>query len=501
MNGKLNIDTVLREWPSPNSEDHAWEQRAEAIVKAAVTRSSSATHEEKAKAEALTAPPALPPEPGEPGGRTSLPGEIKMSDEQSGSSSPKPASNPPRKKQSLKEIAERASQSGLSRPPGAPASMPGASSRPASATPLPAAPMSGRDTPLPSARPSATSTPLPSARPSAATSTPLPSARPSAALSSRPIEAGRDDSGIVDLNTMRATVTAQEKEAAEKAKPAAHGLMDDEPEAASAAPKAVRPHAAAAPAKKKGSGGAIAGIAVAVLGLAAAFAVVMVSNKNTDKQATVAVPESPKAAPTSEEPVAAKPATTAEATAAPEATGAPEAPTDPQPMAMHDPAKPLGGPMPTAAEAPPTAPEEAPKAATPTTPAPATTGGTPGNLNEAITKVMGGEKGAPNEEKAEPASGPGGKSKSSTVPEQPPQGSVQAAIGSVMGGAKACVAGADDVSRAQITFSSAGSVSNVSVSGWASGKGAAGCIKAALKGANVGPFSKPTYTVGVTIRP
>jgi len=491
MNGKLNIDAVLREWPSPNGEEHAWEQRAEAIVKAAMARSSSASNEEKAKAEALTAPPALPPEPGEPGGRTSLPGEIKMSDEQSGSSSPKPSSNPPRKKQSLKEIAEKASQSGLSRPPGVPSS-PGASSRPATSTPLPSSPMSARDTPLPSARPSATSTPL-------------PSARPSASLSTRPIEAGRDDSGIVDLNTMRETVTAQEKAAAEKAKPATHGLIDDDdPQAASAAPKAVRPHlVAATPAKKKGSGGAIAGIAVAVLGLAAAFAVVMISNKKNETQVTMAVPEAPKATPAPEEPVAAKPATTTEATAPAEAPVAPEAPTDPQAMAMHDPSKHPSGPMPTAGEAPAPPPEEVAKAATPTTPgpAPATTGGSPGNLNEAINKVMGDPKNPQAEEKAEPASGPGGKSKSSTVPEQPPQGSVQAAIGSVMGGAKACVAGADDVSRAQITFSSSGSVSNVSVSGWASGKGAAGCIKGALKGANVGPFSKPTYTVGVTIRP
>jgi hypothetical protein len=44
-------------------------------------------------------------------------------------------------------------------------------------------------------------------------------------------------------------------------------------------------------------------------------------------------------------------------------------------------------------------------------------------------------------------------------------------------------------------------VSSVSVSGWASGKPAAGCIKSALQGANVGAFSKPSFTVGVTIRP
>lgn len=57
-----------------------------------------------------------------------------------------------------------------------------------------------------------------------------------------------------------------------------------------------------------------------------------------------------------------------------------------------------------------------------------------------------------------------------------------------MGGAKACVAGADDdVSRATITFGSSGAVQSVSVAGWAAGKPAASCIQSALKGANVGP--------------
>jgi hypothetical protein len=70
-----------------------------------------------------------------------------------------------------------------------------------------------------------------------------------------------------------------------------------------------------------------------------------------------------------------------------------------------------------------------------------------------------------------------------------------------MPGAKACVAGADDVTRATVTFSSSGSVSNVSVAGWAASNGQAGCVKAALQGANVGPFSKSSFTIPVTIRP
>jgi hypothetical protein len=70
-----------------------------------------------------------------------------------------------------------------------------------------------------------------------------------------------------------------------------------------------------------------------------------------------------------------------------------------------------------------------------------------------------------------------------------------------MGGAKSCVAGADDVSRANVTFSSQGNVTSVSVTGWAAAHGKSACIQAALKGAKVGGFSKPSYVVGVTIRP
>jgi hypothetical protein len=96
----------------------------------------------------------------------------------------------------------------------------------------------------------------------------------------------------------------------------------------------------------------------------------------------------------------------------------------------------------------------------------------------------------------EPANG-----RNQNIPEQPSQGSVQAAIGVVMSGAKACVAGADDVSRAQVTFSSNGSVTSVSVTGWAAAHGKSACVQSALKGAKVGQFSKPSFTLGFPIRP
>ena len=99
-----------------------------------------------------------------------------------------------------------------------------------------------------------------------------------------------------------------------------------------------------------------------------------------------------------------------------------------------------------------------------------------------------------------PADAPRPRSNGS-VAEQPPQGSVQAAMRGVMGQAKGCVAGATDVTRAQVTFGSSGAVTGVSVSGWASGKPAAACLKQALQGAHVDPFTTPSFTVGVTVRP
>jgi hypothetical protein len=118
-----------------------------------------------------------------------------------------------------------------------------------------------------------------------------------------------------------------------------------------------------------------------------------------------------------------------------------------------------------------------------------------GTLDEDMEKRFADrDKGA-----AEPAGNE--ETRPKNVPDRPPQGSVTAAVGAVMGSAKACVAGADDVSRATITFGSSGAVQSVAVSGWASGKPAASCIQNALKGANVGAFSQPTFTFGVTIRP
>jgi hypothetical protein len=87
------------------------------------------------------------------------------------------------------------------------------------------------------------------------------------------------------------------------------------------------------------------------------------------------------------------------------------------------------------------------------------------------------------------------------VPQQPSNGAAQAAVAQVIGSARACVAGHDAPSRATIVFGSNGRVQSVSISGPAAGTPAEACIRAALSGARVEPFAKPTFSVGATVRP
>ena len=91
-------------------------------------------------------------------------------------------------------------------------------------------------------------------------------------------------------------------------------------------------------------------------------------------------------------------------------------------------------------------------------------------------------------------------SASGSVPLRPSLGAINGAIGTAMPGARACVDVDAPVSRASITFNSDGAVGSVSISGWAAGKPAEGCIRAALSKAHVAPFAQPTYTVPATIR-
>ncbi len=512
VTSKLDLDRMLNDWPAPAVDEAAWETRAARIVEVALSRRS----EDTAAVADLLAAPDLAAEPGEEqtgdilrevraaGERSTMadgsePGRASKAEARLSGGS---ASRPPEKKRpSLKEIAERASQ--------APGRMSGVSgSSPAHSTPLP----SGRgplSTPLPSGR-GPLSTPLPS---SGRGSMPpgrgsLSGALRASSPSLRPAEGVTEDSGVIDLNRLSASVPPEQVESAEKAQPGTADLLDeDEKPAAVAAVSVRRPRAPSAPLAeapvKKRSGGMIAGAALAALGLAAAVTVV-VKTRAPSQQETAAAPPAvlAPAAPREERP--AQPAApVAAAPAAPVENAQPE----PQPVeaaeklaaAPKAPAAPVGaGAAAPAAPASPAAaprPEQGKVAAAPTAP------GKPGDLPSAMQAAVGndGEK-QPSvvSEAPVPASG---SLRQQNIPEQPSQGSVQAALGSVMGNARACVAGADDVSRAQITFSSTGQVSKVSVSGWAAANGQSSCVQAALKGANVGPFSKPSFAVSATIRP
>ena len=84
---------------------------------------------------------------------------------------------------------------------------------------------------------------------------------------------------------------------------------------------------------------------------------------------------------------------------------------------------------------------------------------------------------------------------------KPTTGAVQAALGSVMSGARHCVAGDDAPSSAVVVFGSDGRVQRVSVSGPAAGKASGACIEAQLGKARVQPFAAASFSVNATVRP
>lgn len=120
--------------------------------------------------------------------------------------------------------------------------------------------------------------------------------------------------------------------------------------------------------------------------------------------------------------------------------------------------------------------------------------GAPGDLGAAMRQAAGPGAAAATDKPTGPQFAAG------SVPQKPSQGAITGAIGSVLGGARQCVGEDDPISRATVTFASAGNVTSVSVSGGAAGKPAEACIKAALSKAHVAPFAEATYSAPVTIR-
>jgi len=124
---------------------------------------------------------------------------------------------------------------------------------------------------------------------------------------------------------------------------------------------------------------------------------------------------------------------------------------------------------------------------------------TPGALGAAVEHAVGGG-GAPGpaaapEGPAAPAFAPG------SVPQKPSQGAVTGALLRATPGARACLNAGDAPSRANVTFSSSGSVTAVVVTGPAAGNPEEECIKKAMMKASVPPFSQDSYSANVNIRP
>jgi hypothetical protein len=271
---------------------------------------------------------------------------------------------------------------------------------------------------------------------------------------------------------------------------------------ASIAPTSAVPASAVASARlpseetKKGKGGVLVLLFVGVAAVAAGGFFFVQHQRAGAAQAVLKTEVAPPPVVVAAAP-APKPA---EVTApAPEATLDPNAlPSEPDPIALA--AKPtVGGRVVT-----PGAKTDKPVAAAKEETAklsqkdlPTAPSGPQGDLGKAMGAAVGAD-GKPIE--ATPAAGNTAQFAAGSVPQKPSQGAVTGAIGAVLPGARACLGPDDAVSRASITFGSAGGVSSVSVSGGAAGKPAEGCIKAALGKAKVAPFAEPTYTANVTVR-
>jgi hypothetical protein len=243
-------------------------------------------------------------------------------------------------------------------------------------------------------------------------------------------------------------------------------------------------------AKGKPNMAPIYGAGVALVGIAAAIALLVRGGGSPEQQAAT------QAEPPAMEAVAppASPAPPAAAVAQPDTVAqAPVAAPEPAPVEATPVAK--GG-----AESPAPVAKKSGAAAGAPAAALAPPSSAAGPAPEKIVLEEDGPTapGAPSgktEPPMRPADGAG------SIPQKPSIGAVSAAIGAVMGGARNCLAGQKDVSLAQVVFSSDGTVQSVAVNGPAAGTAAAACIQGALRKARLQPFAVPTFSTGVTIRP
>ena len=485
---KLSLDAALRAWPELSKPSIDWEQMGQKIDERIRTGDDRETHASVADENLFAAP--LGKIEGE-GHNSAASVEIR-STAPKGETMTMPADRE-RDRRSFQDLAKMASQSSM--------------------------------TPAPLSSSSAASLP------------------PSGRLSSpRPVEAKKDDSGIVDL-AMAAQSDPQGAVRAQSTPLAADGLFDDEPAsirpppvsaplpsqpAPSIPPFSVAPapppslarttDAPAAPASTasiaraptgvaqpvvatKKKGGAVIALVFGAVALSAAAAGGFVFVKHEPKVKDDVVAQTTPA-PVATAPAVAEPSKPAEpaavATAAPEPTLDPKALPSPQDVQLAAAAKKGGAPAPAAAAVAAKAPakEETPTLSQkdlPTAPA-----GPNGDLGAAMKGAVGAD-GKPVE--ATPAAGTTGPQfAAGSVPQKPSQGAVTGALGAVLPSARACLGPDDAVSRASITFTSAGTVQSVGVTGGAVGKPAEACIKGALTKAKLAPFAEPSYTANITVR-
>jgi hypothetical protein len=380
-------------------------------------------------------------------------------------------SQPPEKRPSLAEMAAKAAQrSASSRPPPVGFTVPESSTvRPSSAAPPPSS-FSGFN----------------------------------GAASAAPSEAGNasgDGSGLINLQRMQA---------ASSLTPATTGL-----DSRHLAAPVVRTELTSNPFEKKGrSRGLLIGAAVVLLGVGATYGIAaqrgttpmalvknaLVSLKggsdtSTTSQFSVKEEAAPKAdSPAAPPPAAPKPVAPSNLPAA--AAIAPTEATDITADGKARAGKSAKIDRPTAVAAAPAAAQPAETKEAPA-PKPAAQPDPPG-LAGAIKKAVGPTEQAPKDDAPAPAPAAAIRG---DIPEAPPQGAIQGALGSIRGAARSCVAGHDAPSRATIVFASTGKVQSVSVSGPAAGTPAEGCIKSALSKANVGAFQRSSFSVSTTITP
>jgi hypothetical protein len=242
------------------------------------------------------------------------------------------------------------------------------------------------------------------------------------------------------------------------------------------------------------------GVAIATLGLAAGFGLYIASRRAPEptaesKVVVAAAPSAP-----------ATPATATQTAAGPEPATAVAATETAEPSVPSEPKAVEAAPAPSAIGAN-ALPREAValKGGTTTSEPRATTPASGGRAHAAKVVLEDEAPADTTHADAKPAPSspmrPAELNAASGMSDRPSTGAAQAAVGAVLGAARACVAGQPEASSATIVFGSSGEVTSVKVSGAAEGTPAAACVKSALAKARVQPFAASNFSLGVTIRP